>query len=112
MSNPKHTPGPWVFDKVETSCGHCFRIGTQDQLTQPRVAKNAPSYQCIYLYVDYGSHAEEAEANAKLTAAAPQMLEALEYARMTLADIEVSKRKGYFVEAPKIIASAIAKATT
>jgi hypothetical protein len=39
------------------------------------------------------------------------MLAALEYARMTLADIEVSKRKGYFVEAPKIIAAAIARAT-
>ena len=43
--------------------------------------------------------------------AADEMLEALEFVRMTFADIEASKRKGYFAQCPKIVAAAIAEAT-
>jgi hypothetical protein len=43
--------------------------------------------------------------------AAGKMLEALEFVRMTFADIEASKRKGYYTECPKIVAPAIAEAT-
>jgi hypothetical protein len=43
--------------------------------------------------------------------AADKMLEALEFVRMTFADIEASKRKGYYTECPKIVAAAIAAAT-
>ena len=43
--------------------------------------------------------------------AADKMLAALEFVRMTFADIEASKRKGYFTECPKIVAEAIAEAT-
>ena len=43
--------------------------------------------------------------------AAGKMLEALEFVRMTFADIEASKRKGYFTQCPKIVAEAIAEAT-
>jgi hypothetical protein len=43
--------------------------------------------------------------------AADTMLAALEFVRMTFADIEASKRKGYFTECPKIVAKAIAEAT-
>jgi hypothetical protein len=43
--------------------------------------------------------------------AADTMLAALEFVRMTFADIEASKRKGYFAECPKIVAKAIAEAT-
>jgi hypothetical protein len=43
--------------------------------------------------------------------AADKMLEALEFVRMTFADIEASKRKGYYTQCPKIVAEAIAKAT-
>jgi hypothetical protein len=43
--------------------------------------------------------------------AADKMLEALEFVRMTFADIEASKRKGYYTECPKIVAEAIAEAT-
>ena len=43
--------------------------------------------------------------------AADTMLEALEFVRMTFADIEASKRKGYYTQCPKIVAEAIAKAT-
>jgi hypothetical protein len=43
--------------------------------------------------------------------AAHKMLEALEFVRMTFADIEASKRKGYYTQCPKIVAEAIAAAT-
>jgi hypothetical protein len=43
--------------------------------------------------------------------AADTMLEALEFVRMTFADIEASKRKGYYTQCPKIVAEAIAEAT-
>lgn len=43
--------------------------------------------------------------------AADKMLEALEFVRMTFADIEASKRKGYYTQCPKIVAEAIAEAT-
>lgn len=44
--------------------------------------------------------------------AADKMLQALEFVQMTFADIEASKRKGYYTECPKIVAEAIAEATT
>jgi hypothetical protein len=43
--------------------------------------------------------------------AAAKMLEALEFVRMTFADLEASKRKGYYVQCPDIVAEAIAAAT-
>ena len=44
--------------------------------------------------------------------AAHKMLQALEFVRMTFADMEASKRKGYYTQCPKIVAEAIARATT
>ena len=64
----KHTPGPWYVETVPTSIGHCHKI--------------QPVNAC--LYVDYrGIRATDpktavAEANARLIAAAPELLEALE----------------------------------
>jgi len=43
--------------------------------------------------------------------AADKMLQALEFVQMTFADIEASKRKGYYTDCPKIVAEAIAEAT-
>jgi hypothetical protein len=43
--------------------------------------------------------------------AAGKMLEALEFVRMIFADIEASKRKGYFTQCPEVVAQAIAEAT-
>ena len=43
--------------------------------------------------------------------AADKMLQALEFVQMTFADIEASKRKGYYTDCPKIVAAAIAEAT-
>ena len=44
--------------------------------------------------------------------ASGKMLEALEFVRMTFADIEASKRKGYYARCPKIVDEAIAEADT
>jgi hypothetical protein len=54
--------------------------------------------------------AEWESADLRLRLAAPEMLEALEFVDMTFADIEASKRKGYYTECPKIVAAAIARA--
>ena len=44
--------------------------------------------------------------------AAYKMLQALEFVRMMFADIEASKCKRYYTQCPKIVAEAIAEATT
>ena len=90
----KHTPGPWDFCHVPGEYGHVITIeeGEIAEAFSEAVGD------------------EQAVANARLIAAAPEMLEALEFVRMTFADIEASKRKGYYTECPTIVAAAIAKA--
>jgi hypothetical protein len=46
-----------------------------------------------------------------LRMAAPELLEALRFCEMTLADLEASKRKGYIAQAKKLARAAIAKVT-
>jgi hypothetical protein len=46
----------------------------------------------------------------RLRLAAPELLEALQYCDMTLADLEASKRKGYIAHAKELARAAIAKA--
>lgn len=95
----KHTPGPWDLYNPHRSAQYVDQIISDGE------------YRSIFrIHHDDGIVQSEAEANAKLIAAAPDMLEALEYVRMTLADIEASKRKGYYTTCPKIVAAAIAKA--
>jgi hypothetical protein len=71
----KHTPGPWKFETVLTSVGHCHKIG-------PFPWKHdKQNHACIY--VNYPNHdgrglfEDELAANARLIAAAPDLLEAL-----------------------------------
>lgn len=69
---PSHTPGPWTLETVPTSCGICHKIGPFPW----RDGKQ--NHACVY--VDYpGSGPIEAElmANARLIAAAPDLLAAL-----------------------------------
>jgi hypothetical protein len=99
MSNEsQRTPGPWRTDE-ETE--HQSVLGPDGYMVADcaifAMEKDAPT-------------SDRCTANARIIAAVPEMLEALVFARMTFADIEVSKRKGYFTEAPKIIAAAIDKA--
>src|SRR6516165_543890 len=95
----KHTPAPW--ETLEIIDG----ISIKD------------SRNVTIAYCDDATDADEIEiteaettANARLIAAAPDMRAALEFVGMTFADIEASKRKGYYTECPKIVAAALAKA--
>jgi hypothetical protein len=61
----EHTPTPWIFDEVRTSCGRAFRIGNEQQVKLARDEKprGLPSY--AVLYDDYPGHPDnEAKANA------------------------------------------------
>ncbi len=67
----KHTPGPWALEEVRTDCGRAFRIGSGEML---KAGKG-----CCIIYDDYpGNPENERKANARLIAAAPDLLEALE----------------------------------
>ena len=69
----KHTPGPWQFDEVATTCGRAFRIGAGEML---KAGKG-----CCIIYDDYhGNPENERKANARLIAAAPDLLDACDFA--------------------------------
>lgn len=79
MSTMKHTPGPWTLETVTTAVGICHKIGP----FPPRRPDDVTTRSAC-LYADYPSGCnpadEELKANARLIAAAPELLEALEYA--------------------------------
>jgi hypothetical protein len=66
MNELSHTPGPWINDN-----GLVYGKNTE--------FLGAPSWD-IYDASEWPGHAEEAQANAKLIAAAPDLLEACRYA--------------------------------
>ncbi|WP_256825374.1 hypothetical protein [Pseudomonas juntendi] len=72
----EHTPGPWVLDTIQTSVGICHRIGP---FPPRRPDDETVRHAC--LYADYPSACnpadKELEANARLIAAAPDLLTAL-----------------------------------
>lgn len=70
MKEHKHTPGPWTLETVKTSIGFCHKVGPFPW------GHEKLNHACIY--VDYGSHEGVLLANARLIAAAPDLLEALE----------------------------------
>lgn len=70
----KHTPGPW--NVYESDDGHEIRMGrANDSISYP--SHCIVTYDHMIYPVD-GEQYEEAEANARLIAAAPELLEALE----------------------------------
>ncbi len=70
MSEKAHTPGPWVLNEVRTQCGRAFRIGSGEMVEAGK--------GCCIIYDDYpGDPNNQRAANARLIAAAPEMLEAL-----------------------------------
>ena len=72
----QHTPGPWGMETKRTSCGVCHQIGPWPHKWRAGEAMSA----CIY--DDYPSPPEGTDtmlANARLIAAAPDLLEALKY---------------------------------
>jgi len=66
------TKGPWVVDALETA-GHIKSLATPNGPT-PTVAK----YRIFSDYPGFKHKRDEESANARLIAAAPEMLEALE----------------------------------
>jgi hypothetical protein len=95
MTRTQHTPGPWHVDTcdddlVYSANGlHIATVGNENQPDQS---------------------GEEITANARLIAAAPEMLETLEYFFNIMHDYESSRRKGYVKLALDQARAAIAKA--
>ena len=71
MSN--HTPGPWDFEPMRVNCGY---ISTAVVFRPARKKDFSDSEPIGQLVSDYGL--ETVNANARLIAAAPEMLEALQ----------------------------------
>lgn len=72
MSNAKHTPGPWTAHN-----GHTVSFVNS---TAPGVSKDGGEATITMLMGgQHGATVEELQANAKLIAAAPDMLEALQH---------------------------------
>lgn len=105
MSNNKHTPGPWLARRM-------YR-GFSEKYT-PYVSAGDTSKVLCFMNISgaYGgfSGQEQAEADARLIAAAPELLEALE--EITRQHRNVRAAEGYPTDSNSIIAAmaAIAKA--
>lgn len=94
-----HTPGPWTLDTVTTSCGICHKVGP--------FPRKEGKYGHACIYVDYpgtGKIEGELLANARLIAAAPDLLDAAEEALEAIADGDVQSARN-------ALRAAIAKAT-
>ena len=75
LSGVKHTPGPWGMETVQTSVGICHKVGPF-----PSTGYLKSNHACIYVdgrASGGDSNADELLANARLIAAAPDLLEAL-----------------------------------
>lgn len=74
----KHTPGPWALESVQTSVGSCHKIGPF-----PSAGVRNQVHACVYAdqlrlgLDDESPIAVELLANARLIAAAPELLAAL-----------------------------------
>lgn len=94
----KHTPGPWVVQKSPSHNGYSVKSEALDWDNQTR--------EVASVFMSYGLKAEErrgiVHANARLIAAAPEMMEALRDIAKQWPDSS----------AAKTARSAIAKATT
>jgi hypothetical protein len=77
-----HTPGPWALDEVRTSVGRAFRVGAGEMLVAGK--------GCCIIYDDYpgGDKSKQREANARLIAAAPDLLDACASMWMALSDTD------------------------
>ena len=98
MSKPAFTPGPWRV--YRTATGFVMGIGDDsgDGITDGRFAL-------------WRGHDDEAEANARLIAAAPDMYEALKLAYRNFEGFGGTDGHDKANEALPIIRAAIAKAT-
>jgi len=72
-----HTPGPWTLTTVPTQVGICHKIGPFPDTR----GNGKPMHACVYVDGVYRAEHEPALlANARLIAAAPELLAALKRA--------------------------------
>lgn len=111
-----HTKGPWTLETVRTACGVCHKVGP----FPARREDEKPRHAC--LYADYPSESNPADqellANARLIAAAPDLLSANVLAAGNLsAAVEILQKLGYASTAASMqrdldaVLAVIAKAT-
>lgn len=102
-----HTPGPWALESVQTSVGSCHKIGPF-----PSAGVRNQVHACVYAdqlrlgLDDKSPIAVELLANARLIAAAPELLDALQVAELYLRERGLRASGEY-----KQIEAALAKAT-
>ena len=104
MSNAKHTPGPWVFARDFDEAGQRAKVTTVAVCAEFVIG--LPSDFPGGNYRD-GDPSGESEADARLIAAAPELLEAL-------TDVSNQARHSDYdwpVELSRAVSAAIAKAT-
>lgn len=103
--NTKHTPGPWVTFPADVGSVAC-PVGT-------RVLKygHHPIADAFFGYQQGMPSYDEAKANARLIAAAPDLLEALTFARKFHAMKCEKGDSGFPAQLVETIDDAIAKAT-
>lgn len=94
----QHTPGPWHF-YTEPQPNGCPIVGSGGTM----VAMLAHS-------IHHQEYRKIALANARLIAAAPEMLEGLKAVDAALADPKSATRKGYLTRTIKQVREAIEKA--
>ncbi len=99
MNRTTHTPGPWSYEYTP----YISQDGEEIPAFQIHgIAKISETNE--------SRPQEEQEANARLIAAAPDLLAALEAQAMAEADPEASERKGYFDRARDLRRAALANA--
>ena len=105
----EHTSGPWTVEPLQWDHGASLAIiaAAQDVAI---ICTIAPLNEDDEPNMSNAVRGPHDEANARLIAAAPELLEALRFCDMTLADLECSKRKGYIANAINMTRAAITKA--
>jgi hypothetical protein len=108
MKPPKHTPGPWEWSSDDD--GHLVRMG--DAVDSPGTHASHNLWKCEHMIDPEAGVADrrqfaQAEANAQLIAAAPDLLEALKQARHWIA---VERHPALLKDILALIDPAIAKA--
>lgn len=101
----KHTPGPWFVEHHEwLQKGHCA-ISSKDHGELAQVVWCMEDDECI------GRNSPEKEANARLIAAAPELLEAAQKVLAWYEAEEDHSKEPDFYKRMDAIRAAIAKAT-
>lgn len=99
MSNTKFTPGPWALEKRKSGCKNLIGDGKMLCAEFTRYLTDSPNYI-------------DADANAALIAAAPELYEALDFAQRALddADLCVNEETGEEYDDVKKMRAALKKA--